>query len=414
MWTDGVANPIRIAFIGSSLPSCHCGSLPGFSQAGALFQEGLLDGLAKSGLRASEVFSVRPVPSFPRYRRLRFRSETVVRAGDSEFVMLPFLNAGPLKTCTLGLAILLSVLRWGWRTRRQGGRPVVLQYNVSSPPACAALLATRIVRGKMLAVVVDLQVPGSGLLPDTLLRRLEYRLQRWVLPRLDGLVGLPSIASDFAPDVPFLKLDGGVCNPQPTPATTERPSANANSDALFVVMYAGNLSALQGVPLLLRAFSRLGADDLRLWISGRGDLQAEVEEAARSDRRITYLGYLGREELHAHYARASVLVNPHSTEHKSSRYLFPSKLIEYLAAGRPVITTCGEGIEAEYGSYVILLREEAPDVLARLIEELRTESRWSLEALGTRARAFALREKSWRTQGHRLASFVDVVAGEGR
>jgi glycosyltransferase involved in cell wall biosynthesis len=414
MALEGKPAVIRAVFAGASLPSRVAAHLPGFSQAGALFQEGLLGGMAEAGLEVTRVLSVRLVSSFPRFRRIWFSVGSATTAQGVPVTLLPFVNIGPLKTLTLGASAFVSLLRWGWRERRLQGRRVVVLFNVNTPPAAAALVAARMVRARVVAVVADLQVPGSGLLPNTAMRRADFWLQTRSLRSVDGLVAVTRrIALDFAPRVPSLVIEGGVsCRSSRPPEATRVPTQIENRKS-FTLMYAGDLSELKGIPLLLEAFTLVADPAVQLWISGCGRLQGAVETAAARDPRITYLGYLDYEELLKRYKRAMVLINPHSTSHESSRYLFPSKLIEYLAAGRPVITTSGEGVEKEYGRFVFLLRDESPEGLSRLIREVQARSPHELDEIGARAQAFVLREKTWALQGKRVADFIRAVAFSG-
>ena len=402
---------VRMLFVGGSLPPATAACLPGFSQAGVLFQEGLLGGVARAGVEVTRVLSVRPVPSFPRFRRIWFGFGGATTGSDVPVTLLPFLNLGLLRALTLGVSAFVSVLRWGWVERRRPGRRVVVQYNVNAPPVAAVLLAGRLIGARVVAVVADVQVPGSGLLPDTAIRRANFRLQTRSLRLLDGLVAVTRrIADDFAPGVPSLIVEGGVASEAVSASQVVVWPAVADDANLFVVMYAGDLSEIKGVSLLLDAFALVGGADVRLWITGRGPLQPAVEAAAARDPRIRYLGYLTYEELLARYARATVLINPHSTRYESSRYLFPSKLIEYLASGRPVITTCGSGVESEYRQVSFLLRDETPKALAQLIVDVRRRGRAELERVGARARAFVREQKSWKHQGLRVADFIRAIA----
>ena len=122
-------------------------------------------------------------------------------------------------------------------------------------------------------------------------------------------------------------------------------------------MFSGTLTEVGGILWLLEAFATIPDPNLALWITGRGDLVSRVEQAARDDRRIRYLGFVDREQLLELYGQASILANPRPSWLPEHRYNFPSKLIQYMATGRPVITT-ETGDVGEYEPFVYLLREE--------------------------------------------------------
>jgi glycosyltransferase involved in cell wall biosynthesis len=409
---SGASQPIRVAFVGSLMPRTEVASLAGHSEASALFQERLLAALAADGLEVSQVFSIPLAPSFPAQRRLVFRSRRHRTDGGIAATQLGFVNYRAAKAATLAVELFLQLLRWGWRER--GYRKVVLRYNADNPPALVNLLAARLIRAASIGLIADLQPPGGGLLPETLLRRVEFRLQTMSLRRFDGLVAVtPAIGSDFAPGVPAIVVEGGVATADPAALAEEASCRPEVGGGAKVVMYAGDFSELRGVRLLLEAFSLLPDSQTRLWITGKGELRGLVETAARRDPRITYWGYIRHADVLALYRQATVLINPHSTREHSARYLFPSKVLEYLAAGRPVISTCGEGIEEGYRGAVFLLRNETPAGLAALLAEVLARPEAELAAFGLRGREFVLREKSWDRQGRRIATFIRETVGAG-
>ena len=71
---------------------------------------------------------------------------------------------------------------------------------------------------------------------------------------------------------------------------------------------------------------------------------------------VRYLGFVEREELLRTMQRGLVLVNPRPPSLPEHRYNFPSKILEYLATGRPVISTTSADIAEEYGKYLLLLQ----------------------------------------------------------
>jgi hypothetical protein len=112
--------------------------------------------------------------------------------------------------------------------------------------------------------------------------------------------------------------------------------------------------------LLVDSFRLIPDPDVRLVISGRGGLERELRRAAQSDPRITIAGFLDRQAWRRLLASATVLVNPRLSSALENRYNFPSKLIDYLAAGRPVITTLSGDLDPEYLKITIPLHEETP------------------------------------------------------
>jgi glycosyltransferase involved in cell wall biosynthesis len=403
-----VGEMIACAFVGAFAPPGNNLTNPAFSPAGHLFQERLLASLNDAEIEISQVFSLRTVVSYPRGDRVWYPAARGDIGGRFPATLIPFVNLGALKPITAGLALFPRLLAWVWKHRH---RPrVILQYNVTSPPGIVSIVAGRLTRTKVCAVVADINVPGAGPVASNRLRRIEYWLQAYSLPRFDGLVVLTRrIAQDFAPNTPHILMEGGAPDPHPAHGGTASFPQRQDSDP-FVVMYSGRLVALKGVPLLLSAFSRLEGHRYRLWISGDGPLRGDVERAAARDRRIRYFGLLPVHEMRERYRQATVFVNPHSAKLRSARYVFPSKLIEYLATGKPVITTCSTPeVEEEYASVSFVLTEEDPAELAGMIRRLAQMPQVQLDAMGERGRAFILGQKSWGVQGRRIAVFLKAL-----
>jgi len=402
----------KIAFVGGLAMPEDRENNKAYSQAGTLFQERLLDSLRNSGIKVSEIFSLRPVASYPADRRLFFGTGRFIVLGSFSTKLIPFVNLGPLKTISSGATLFPPLFCWAWKHRRYRNRAILL-YNVSSPPGIVSVIAGRFTGTKVFSVVADIQVPGSGSLKNTFLRRLDFLLQTRTLGLLNGLITLTeNIAKDFAPQTPSMLMEGaipenlieeGKANPYAVPEKRE-------DDKKIVLMYAGGLSELKGIPLLLEAFALLQDGDYQLWITGKGPMQRLVEQAAKQDPRITYWGFPPYDRVLELYQKASILINPHSTDLLSARYLFPSKLIEYLATGKPVISTCSTPeVFKEYGGVVVPLQESTAEALGDKIRYIANMTVAERHAIGTMGRMFVLERKTWKEQGARIAKFIQKI-----
>jgi glycosyltransferase involved in cell wall biosynthesis len=409
--------PIAIAFVGAMAPPGQDARFPAASPAGSHFQHEVLRTLAAEGLPVDTAFLLRPVASFPADRRLFFGRATG-RSQQERFVWLPYINVRLAKTVSAGIAVFVELVAWAWRC---SGRPrLLLTYNVVNPAGWPVLLAARLTRSRIVAIIADVVLPGESGRQNSLMRRIEYRSQRRVMPRHDGIVAVtPRTIRDFVPDTRALVLDG--CVPADLiPSRGRRKHGNTEDEegrhrtVGWRILYSGRLTETQGVDLLLAAFLRISDPNWVLTITGWGAAAERVRLAAERDKRIRFLGLVPRQRLLNEYRAADVLVNPNLTSSQSASYLFPSKLAEYLATGRPVITTAAEWLNADYRRHSFVLADETPEALAALLQHVAGLPAGERERKAAGARTWVTSARSWDTQGHRLAEFLRQVAGSPR
>ena len=170
-----------------------------------------------------------------------------------------------------------------------------------------------------------------------------------------------------------------------------------------IFMYAGILEKVTGLDLLLEAFMQLPDAGCELRISGKGSMEETVREAARKDPRIKYLGFLAYEEYLGCLEQADVLVNPRNMHMEENRNNFPSKIMEYLATGREILSTRFVGWE-KFGANVTFCDSDA-----RAMREALTQCGLNVEknreVRYTQNREFAL-SYLWQEQIKRIIKFI--------
>jgi len=397
---------VALAYVGSIVADDERFESVAFSRAGQMFQENLLTSLAGAGLTPSIVLSQQPLQSFPRGRRAWSPLGHTHLRGGLRVVLVPFLNINPIRPFSVGVAVLLGLLNWGWKNRN-AERRLVFTYNLTEPPGLFTLLAARMIRAKAVVAVYDINVPGETV-PSTSWRRIDFLLHRWLIPRFDALiVASREIADDFGDGAPFLRIEGGVGEVVLEKAAVRCLSVSERIP--FTVVFAGGLDEANGIPELLLAASLLPRGQYRIRIAGAGPLEQAVRRAAAESETVEFLGYLSFQEVLRCYDDADVLLNMRITKRLNTRYFFPSKMMEYLASGRPVITTCTGHIEDEYGKFVFLLRDETAEGLAAMIRqvaELGAEVRAQKAAA---ALEFISAHARWGVQGRRIVRFLETT-----
>lgn len=125
------------------------------------------------------------------------------------------------------------------------------------------------------------------------------------------------------------------------------------------VMYAGGVYEKYGVKNLVDAFVALGKPGLSLKIFGDGSYVDELKRVCEEHACVEYMGCMLPEEVVEYEKRALLLVNPRPTDEEFAKYSFPSKTMEYLLSGSPVISTRLPGIPPEYFDFMYAFEDSS-------------------------------------------------------
>lgn len=156
----------------------------------------------------------------------------------------------------------------------------------------------------------------------------------------------------------------------------------------IVFLYSGVLNRVTGVDLLLNAFQMTQDQNYRLIICGQGnELSTLIEDSCRKDKRISYKGYVSKAEYYGLLEQAAVVVNPRNMSLLQNRYNFPSKVLEYIASGRVVLSTRFAGYH-EYEQYLLFAESNERD-LCRMMDAAAAEAQKHGEEVYRRNRTFA-------------------------
>jgi glycosyltransferase involved in cell wall biosynthesis len=117
-----------------------------------------------------------------------------------------------------------------------------------------------------------------------------------------------------------------------------RPAFSKRASPSVVVGYFGGLSAEKGADVLLDLI-RTSSDEFVFSVCGVGPLTQEFKKLAEECDRLHYHGRVDDAVLFRLISECDVLVNIHSSIEKMANGIFPFKVIEYVAAGRLVIST---------------------------------------------------------------------------
>lgn len=286
-----------------------------------------------------------------------------------------------------------------FKTLRLAGRDsVVIVDCLNRVVATSALLAARLRGRRCVGIVTDL--------PDMF--ENHHKLFRawgnWIISHCTDYIVLTQAMNDYInpKGKPYVVLEG-----QADGAMVEKVPSLEKKVTPRVVMYAGGISKIYGAEILVQGFRMANLPNTQLQIFGFGDYVDTLKEIAREDSRVVYGGLLMNAQIVEKEQQATLLVNPRPTAEEFVKYSFPSKTMEYMASGTPVLTTVLPGMPKEYHPYVYLLEEETAQGVARKLTEVLGKTDEELFRKGQLAREFILKEKNNMTQAGKILRMLE-------
>ncbi len=226
-------------------------------------------------------------------------------------------------------------------------------------------------------------------------------LAAWALERKAASVEVVTNGVDAARFDPELRRDEG----------SELRRSLCGGDA-EVVGFVGSLKPWHGVDVLLEAVRRLKGSRprLRLLVVGDGPMRPSLEEFTRRaglEAVVTFAGAVPYAAVPGHLAALEIATAPFLPAEEF--YFSPLKVVEAMAAGRPVVASRLSTVESMLGGTGVLVEPGDPAALAAGLDRLLGDPALA-RSLGERARKRCLRELRWDAVARRILARVDELS----
>lgn len=310
--------------------------------------------------------------------------------GGACYRYIPAIRNPMLKAVCVGFGTFFQTFRLA------GKDSAVIVDGLNRIPALAALAAAKLRGRPCVGIVTDLpDMLGGG--------RFSKGMANFVIRHCTHYVLLTQAMNDYLnpENKPYVILEGhsDIAMAQMQPSMEKKTSPR-------VCFYAGGVSKQYGLGNLVEGFRKANLPNAQLHIYGPGDYVPELEEIAAKNPNIFYGGMLLSSEIVEKEQQATLLINPRPTEEEYVKYSFPSKTMEYMASGTPVLTTILPGMPKEYHPYVYLLPEETADGIADMLTKVLANSEEELFQKGAEARAFVLEQKNNVIQARKILEML--------
>lgn len=383
---------MRIIFIGSTVDRETLKKLPDASVAGNKMQLGFIKGFIKNGID-TVVISVEPQAMWKFNKKPIIVKSKKLNDEQVNLCTVSYINIPVIKQISIYRAIKKRL-----KKERINEETVLVVYNTMSIFALPVLKAAKKYNCKCAAIIADLPIKFK----KNVFRRIEDKRQIDYIPKFDAIIPLTEhIAIDFAQDKPYCVVEAGCdardCN---------KVIAEKKNDEKKHIVFSGTLNQLSGIDLIINAMSYVNPN-IVLDIYGKGEQVGFIKE--KESQNIIYHGFVTNDEIMKIQAKSDLLVCPRHFDEFTTKYTFPSKLLEYIIAGVPVLSNKLKGIPQEYEKYVTLSEYDDPLTWAKYINEILIDNPEKYKQKAIWALKECSEKKSWENQTEKVITLFNQV-----
>ena len=370
--------------------------------AANVLQWNLIDGFVANGCKDLTVVSYLPIDSWPNHYKDAFVKDEIHQISENvSFHQVGFCNVTKVKQILNKKTCNKSVEKWA---RAQTDKKKVIVCYTCNNTLMRAIKAAKKANPDITAVqvIADITEFAANNNPNIIQRlyiRNQIKTNDKLAKYIDKYVLLTELMKDKLGIIkPHLVMEGIV--------PPREKCDNAAPDHIKSILYTGSLNKKYGIMELLAAFETIQSSEYRLIICGLGNAEEDIKALADRDSRVDFRGKVVHSEVLKLQSEVTVLVNPRQNNEEFTKYSFPSKTMEYLSSGTPVVAYKLDGIPDEYDEYINYVPDNAPETLAATIQKVCEMSADERKKMGQRARDFVLEEKNNVKQTKRILDFI--------
>lgn len=403
---------MNYAFLGRLIPAelqeeVRNLSVNNMQDAANALQWHLYEGLRENLDTEIRIINVLPIGSYPQYYKKMFVNSSVfsTEEGQKHF-NVGFCNLKLIRNYILPHQVEKALLDW---CKESEENRFIFLYTLYAPFLKAIQKAKqKFPMLKTCAIVADLpNMSNLSSKKGALLKFYEKKQSKSaydLLGCIDGYALLTKHMADYMKiDKPFCVVEGISTN------FFEFKAEKQHIDKEKVILYSGTLHRKFGVVNLISAFRAIAGDEYRLVICGVGDSEADIRQAAMEDRRIDFKGQLARKEVLRLQSAASVLVNPRQNTEEFTKYSFPSKNLEYLSSGIPLVAYKLDGIPDEYDEYINYAPDNSVESLCKTLIDVCEDADGRAAERAREAARFVANEKNPQKQTLKIVKMIESL-----
>jgi len=369
------------------------------------FQWKLVRGFDESFDGEMTVYTAPFVGGFPRhYNKIRIKGGAFAHKPGAEDKKLPFFNVMGINTVSLYFSNKKYISKW--ISENKGKQCYIFFYSLQIHYLLLASYLKKHFPDVHLHVIVPdlpqyMELGKAKWSIYTLIKKIHINISDRNIKKFDTY----SVLTESMPELMGVSKENCVLI-EAIAENCDRKTSIVSQGDIKSVVYTGTLTKKYGIMDLVEAFMQIKKQNYRLIICGDGEARKEIQKCCELDRRIIYKGMVDSREIGEIQRAAIVLVNPRRDTEEYTKYSFPSKIMEYLMQGRPVLCFKLGGIPSEYDEYLNYVRDDSIEALTEGLKELCEKDIRVLEEMGKRGQEFVLNHKNAKAQTEKIVKLM--------
>ena len=376
------------------------------SQANA-YQWALINGLDNQLKKPISIINVIPVGTYPNYF-----TDIILKKNKWNHKN----NASDLEIGSINLPLIKQIMRAvfckyavkDWIKHNNDNELCVLLYSTYLP----FLYAIKNLPNNIKIILIVTDLPKYYDLTSSIgvymryLRKIYNVFVYSFLKRVDGFVCITQNINEQlnVNNKPYVVIEGIV-----DPDTAMSYVDNIQQSKVNIVLYTGTLNYKFGIMNLIYGFMSILEPGYELWICGAGEAEDDIKNYSNYDKRIKFWGYVSKSKIYDLQRKSTILINPRANDEDYTKYSFPSKTLEYMLSGRPVLMYKLDGVPDEYDQYLYYIDGKDPKDIADAIIKVCEKSKNELDTFGKMAKNFVLINKNSNIQAKKLIRMINSI-----
>ncbi|ADD08053.1 glycosyl transferase group 1 [Aciduliprofundum boonei T469] len=212
-------------------------------------------------------------------------------------------------------------------------------------------------------VVYDAHDHYSSMIADvlpTLIPSIIFKLEKYLLKFTDARIAASKAIARELDTLPFeIVLNAkNLKDYTLTQAKVQQFRAKINPEGKFLIVYIGILKLWTPLPQIIQAVKKL--PEVKLIVGGKGPHENEIIGMIKDAKNIEYVGWVNKKYIPLYTLASDLVVLPSNSAKLYTRVAVANKIMEGLAAGKPLIAgtnteggkivrECNAGLLCDYG-----------------------------------------------------------------